>query len=450
MYAKPVILARLLINNRRLWIPCMILVGLCAITLLLHESDNTNRDIETYVSTQPSKTFPFPLANSLTYDEVKFLLDQLFDTHVSLTDIQSIWNKLMNIWQQILTKFVHDACSLCHHNGSYCYESIDVTRYVYYINESFYPINEIKRPVGMGLFYYFDLEHLRAVNNSILPTDVSACDYFHMLQLMVNVQLILHQAQIKYFLTKGTLIGVLRHHDVIPWDTDIDLFIPSTATEKILQSFRRLDLSLNKNSSATTSSTMENSRKRLTKDRPSFHKDLVVYQFKNVHKVTSYKIFSLRSPIVNRTNYRWPKIDIFPYEENATHIYAYPKHQHNLGTMSYLAKSNVEPVYLRVLGPLLVPSPRQPRLSLKAMVRLGRSNLFHVCEGNTFLHRYNRGSTDNWRVPCKELHRNYPFVRSERNATTNLCSEELKFPQLNQGLSLYKYRCEEDLPRTLQ
>lgn len=117
--------------------------------------------------------------------------------------------------------------------------------------------------------------------------------------------------------------------------------------------------------------------------------------------------------------------------------------------MNYLAKVNVDPVYLRVLGPLLIPSPRQPRLSLKAMVKLGRSNLFYACEGNTFLHRYNRGPTENWRVPCKELHKTYPFIKTERDSLNNLCFEELKFPQLNQSLSLYKYRCEEDLPRTL-
>ena len=117
--------------------------------------------------------------------------------------------------------------------------------------------------------------------------------------------------------------------------------------------------------------------------------------------------------------------------------------------MSYIAKTYIEPVYLRVLGPLLVPSPYDPRLSLKAMVRLGRSNIFNVCEGNTFLHRYNRGPTETWRVPCVELHRNYPFVRNERNATSRLCFEELRFPQVNESLTLYQYRCNEDLPRTL-
>lgn len=176
---------------------------------------------------------------------------------------------------------------------------------------------------------------------------------------------------------------------------------------------------------------------------------MVVYRFRNIYKVTSYKIFSIRSPIVNRTNYRWPKIDIFPYEENSTHIYAYPKHRHNLGTMSHIAKHHIEPVYLRILGPLLVPSPHNPRLSLQAMVRLGKANVFYACEGNTFLHRYNRGPADNWRVPCLELHKTYPFVYSQRNDTSRLCFEELKYPRLDQSLSLYKYECAEALPRTL-
>jgi len=254
MYTNPLIFARLLINNRRLWIWCIALLGLCAITVIMHQSDNSRNEIETSVSSQLLKNFPFSSANSLTHDEVKLLLDQLFDSRIALVDIQSIWNKLIKVWQRILTKFIHDACELCHKNQSYCYDSIDIDRYVYYINESFYPINEIKRPVGMGIFYYFDLKTLRSVNNSILPTDVSPCDYFHMLQLMINVQSVLHQAQIKYFLTKGTLIGVLRHHDVIPWDTDIDLFIPASATSKILKSFRQLDVSLNRLSTTTEGS----------------------------------------------------------------------------------------------------------------------------------------------------------------------------------------------------
>jgi len=105
--------------------------------------------------------------------------------------------------------------------------------------------------------------------------------------------------------------------------------------------------------------------------------------------------------------------------------------------MDYLAKSNVDPVYLPILGPLLVPSPRQPRLSLKSMIKLGRENVFQICVGNTFLHRYNREVRQTRRIPCKKLHVTYPFVRAKRNSTSGICFEEWKYPQLNHSLSLY-------------
>ena len=255
MYTNPILLIRLLINNRRLWIPCLLFLGLCVVTVMMHESEQNRTHRSIPVRSDQSPSFPFQSANILTYDQVKLLLDRLFVPSTSLVDIQNIWNQLMEVWSRILNKFLHDACEYCHQNHSYCYESIDLARYIYYINESFYPSNEIKRPLGMGIYYYFDLKNLRSINNTILPTDVSPCDYFHMLQLMINVQLVLHQAQIKYFLTKGTLIGALRHHDVIPWDTDIDLFIPSSATAKILKSFRQLDLTTHKLTTTTEAST---------------------------------------------------------------------------------------------------------------------------------------------------------------------------------------------------
>jgi hypothetical protein len=117
--------------------------------------------------------------------------------------------------------------------------------------------------------------------------------------------------------------------------------------------------------------------------------------------------------------------------------------------MNYIIKDYIQPIYLRLLGPLLVPSPYHPRRSLKAMIKLGRSNVFHVCEGNTFFHRSNRQATETWRVPCEELQKSFAFVRAERNSTNGLCYEELISLQQNHSLSVYIYKCEEDLPRTL-
>ena len=166
--------------------------------------------------------------------------------------------------------------------------------------------------------------------------------------------------------------------------------------------------------------------------------------------MTSYKIFSLRSPRVNRTHYHWPKIDVFPYQQSRTHIFAYPHHQHNLGTMSFFLKTDLYPFYLRPLGPLLLPSPQNLPRAIKTMIRLGQSNIFDVCEGNTFLHRQNQVVTEKWRVPCQALTSSYPFVKSHRYPTRKICSEMLIFNRtFEQPFSLYFYQCNEYLRRTL-
>ncbi len=197
---------------------------LCLITIVIHIPKSSNKH-ETRSS-----------------NEVEFLLKQLFHPSTTLINIQFTWNKLMDIWKKILLKFLRDACHLCHNNiYLQCYASLDINLYIYYINESFYPINEDKLPVGMGLYYDFDLKLMRSLNDSILSNDATPCDYFHMLQLLIYVQIVLHKKQIKYFMTKGTFIGSLRHHDVIPWDTDIDLFIPFSAIVTFKYSFKQLN-----------------------------------------------------------------------------------------------------------------------------------------------------------------------------------------------------------------
>ena len=364
-----------------------------------------------------------------SFDDVKGLLIQLFDPSIGLKDLQRTWNELIKIWRNILQKFLHDACELCHPNQFDCPQSLDLVAYINQINQSFYPFNASTRPYGMGINYYFDLQTFHSLNHSLLPTDVTFCDYFHLIRLFAQVQTILHRGNIEYFLTKGTLLGTLRHHDVIPWDGDIDLFIPISSVKKCLKIFSQL--------------------KKSNSTRGNDTQDLVIYRFRNIYGMESYKIFSLRSPRVNGTDYRWPKIDLFPYQENSTHISAYPKHQHNLGTMSSMNRTDIHPLYPRLLGPLLVPSPYHPRKSLKAMIKLGRSDLFDVCEGNRYSDRDNQQLREPWRVPCKELHQSYLFVQSQRNASNGLCSEQLISSQRNETLSFYLYQCDEYLPRTL-
>ena len=52
------------------------------------------------------------------------------------------------------------------------------------------------------------------------------------LKLMKDVITICNSNNIRYFLGYGTLLGAVRGHGFIPWDDDVDLFVPRDDFER--------------------------------------------------------------------------------------------------------------------------------------------------------------------------------------------------------------------------
>ena len=55
------------------------------------------------------------------------------------------------------------------------------------------------------------------------------------IEILHELDRVCNLAQIKYYLAYGTCLGAVRHHGYIPWDDDIDVFLPVKEMKKLIQ-----------------------------------------------------------------------------------------------------------------------------------------------------------------------------------------------------------------------
>ena len=184
----------------------------------------------------------------------------------------------------------------------------------------------------------------------------------------------LESAGIRYFMFGGTLIGSWRHHDMIPWDDDIDLMVNVSDRETVGKL----------NFTRHTMNTMDSFR----------------YRF----------MCNNGTPAKGEPQSKWPFIDLVFYEDNGTHIHNIWKPKSNIHVYS---NSDILPLSRRPFGSLSLYASRKP------LVIIG--NAAEVCMTRDASHRDVVALKTIYTVKCNLLHNIYPFVvRSPNNDTEEL------------------------------
>lgn len=59
-----------------------------------------------------------------------------------------------------------------------------------------------------------------------------------LMKILLDLDAVTRTAGLSYFLAYGTALGALRHHDFIPWDADVDVFILRDEYERLVEALR--------------------------------------------------------------------------------------------------------------------------------------------------------------------------------------------------------------------
>jgi len=188
------------------------------------------------------------------------------------------------------------------------------------------------------------------------------------LNALVRLVSICDELGIVYMLYGGALLGSFRHHDMVPWDDDVDFLIGWSE------------------------------RRRLRTALSGLEPDYMTFAY-----AERLKFYMSAGSVSGSASipWHWPYVDISFYEENSTHIWdAGPEFR---GYCVY-RKSMVFPTHLRPFAGLWLPAPRDTLAFLVAMYPRKRH-----CSTAFYSHKLEQNMRS-VSMRCHKMRNVYPFV----------------------------------------
>jgi hypothetical protein len=210
-----------------------------------------------------------------------------------------------------------------------------------------------------------------------LPRSLTRCEHTLAMRLLMIIGRICRKNGIKFMMCDGTLLGSLRHHDIIPWDDDLDVMIPFEDRIRFLNLLKQMN------------------------STP------IQYNILGGEKNRYYKLSFKHTLSAGGYSWNFPFLDVFLYVTNKTHVWGLSDPD------NILEIRHVFPLVMRPLGELWLPAPRKSR-------RLYDFNAFDNCKGHFYNHRREAGMRQVF-VKCDDLKHIYPFVeRDNQSGSTEI------------------------------